>query len=365
MDSRESSIQDLALLEQREMVLRALKRPGLKKFRPSRASATLKKLRGVLIMIFAQVCFFLMMFLVKVVNDEAAVPSFQIQTIRGIIMLVCQLAVMKAKNMKWNIHRRLFPTLTWRALALFLSLSLSYYATTIMGLHQSLTLLYTSPFISSILGALLLGEALGRIDVAAIFTSFAGVFLVMQPAFVFGSPAQAKDTEPEVAGIYYTLPVMAAFFTSISYYLIRKTKNDVDAFTPVIFFSVAATVLSPIFCLFQGWATMSSRILFLCCASGALGWVGQIAMSKALQLEKLCVGSAVGFLQVALSFFADIAYFGVPINSLQIGGAVLIFGGLAVMSYRKLSEETTLKPAKHVADLESPLLEERLYERLG
>eukprot|EP00357_Protocruzia_adherens_P027731 CAMPEP_0114987698 /NCGR_PEP_ID=MMETSP0216-20121206/9162_1 /TAXON_ID=223996 /ORGANISM="Protocruzia adherens, Strain Boccale" /LENGTH=352 /DNA_ID=CAMNT_0002350345 /DNA_START=729 /DNA_END=1788 /DNA_ORIENTATION=+ len=317
-------------------------------------------------------------FLTKVANLRYDIPSFQIVTVRGTVMLVVNSIKIYYSDASLDIPRRFYKNLFWRAFAGVISSCLIFYSATVLKFGECLTIFWTLPFLSVILAAIFLDERLNLFDLLAIMMSFIGVLLVFQPEYLFSVSSnekkRAENSQGAIHPVTYLLPFIAAIFAAIANVQMRVMKNHVHYAVPILFLSVALSSVPPVIAmLFQGFQILTTEGYVITFAAGIVGWIGQLLQSKSLQIEKLgtsfcdignaleiespktpsipilniCgIGSAVGFIQVALGFLADVFVFHNPIGGIEIIGAFFIFLGLITLIVSQFEKKADLAKPK-------------------
>eukprot|EP00357_Protocruzia_adherens_P033954 CAMPEP_0114982064 /NCGR_PEP_ID=MMETSP0216-20121206/5890_1 /TAXON_ID=223996 /ORGANISM="Protocruzia adherens, Strain Boccale" /LENGTH=318 /DNA_ID=CAMNT_0002343801 /DNA_START=30 /DNA_END=986 /DNA_ORIENTATION=+ len=291
--------------------------------------------RGILWMVAANVLFFLNFFMTKVLSAENSVGPLQSLTFRGYLQVFGNLLFAWYRGYPLTVAPKYHRLMMWRALSGTIGVIAVYYAFSLFSQSTVLTVLWTNPFIVAIAAACFLGETLAVIEIISVIVGFLGVLFVTKPTILFGD----EQNEQEKGSDWHLLiPFIGALSAGVSYTLIRKTKSNVHFVIPVVYFGVGIMIAAPIGAMLDSANNppMTWFGFFSATFSGSLACIGQVCMSRGLQLEKAAVATAIGFLQIFLSFLSDYLYFGIPKDWIQMGGSFLILTALIGLTYRKV-----------------------------
>mmetsp|Transcript_1161 Transcript_1161/g.1231 ORF Transcript_1161/g.1231 Transcript_1161/m.1231 type:complete len:335 (+) Transcript_1161:94-1098(+) len=294
------------------------------------------RLLGIGLMLLGQFFMFIQFFMIKILATQG-IQVFQIVAIRGAILVFWNTIIIKALKLPINLERSLLPKLFLRGFFGFLGYITYVEANILLKLSEAQSLLLMTPFISAILGRLFLSEHLQRLQITAILLSFVGVITILRPSFLFGNMSQQEQSES--APLYaYCFPLLSAFFGSCAFFQIRSLGSRVHFVFPVYSLGIFIVVLAPMlqYVVGGGWKSMSWGQWGIICVAGTLGWLAQILLSRSLQIEKLAISVSMVFLQVPLSMIADSLYFSFHVFGFEIAGALIVFGGLVLLTYSKI-----------------------------
>jgi drug/metabolite transporter (DMT)-like permease len=264
---------------------------------------------GVRHMAVGALWFSVMTALVKVAGRT--LHSQEIVLVRGAVMLALSTAlVLRAGLSPWGApdQRRL---LVLRGAFGFAALSFFYSSLVHLPLAEANLIQYTNPVFTAILAVWVLGERMGRREVACVAASLAGVVLVVRPA---------------------------ALCSATAYVIVRRIRGE-SPLVIVFYLSLVTVVATLPFTLPQWeWPTLSEWLLLA--AIGITTQVAQINMTRGLQLEPAGRATAVAYLQVVFAAIWGIAFFGERLDAWVIAGAVLILASTVVLT-RKISHRDT------------------------
>mmetsp|Transcript_3229 Transcript_3229/g.9281 ORF Transcript_3229/g.9281 Transcript_3229/m.9281 type:complete len:305 (-) Transcript_3229:105-1019(-) len=218
--------------------------------------------------------------------------------------------------------------LTLRGIAGFGFMSAFYYAIKTLPLSDAVVITYTSPVITGVGAALLLGEAWGLLDAVGSVLCLCGVVLISKPSFIMGFFGVTEPPPP----FFGTLGALASALLSSSVYLLLRKAKHLDPIVSVNYFALAGLVLSPIFSQLQGEPfVMPKGIAWLQLA--LLAWlsiVGQALMNVGLAHETAGKATAMNYVQVVFAYLFQIYIFHHHSDVLSIIGAAMIVSWGAV-----------------------------------
>jgi drug/metabolite transporter (DMT)-like permease len=163
-------------------------------------------------------------------------------------------------------------------------ISLIYYSFHNMEIGDASVIIYSAPVFTSIIACIFLHERCGVFETVCILFTFAGVVLIACPPWLFGGVAPAVHTTGNI------LAPLAAFgamvIISIVYVLLRKMRH-IHYSTILFTYSLWAVIQSgSLVFIMDVWSIPNCLLGNLSIVGiGALANLGQICMTKALQLE--------------------------------------------------------------------------------
>ena len=278
---------------------------------------------GVFYMLISSICFCFMSFGIKLMYTHTNINSFEGVYIRGLVMAILNIAyayLLKVNVL--NVPSLIVSAVLIRTIIGTIDICLNFIANKLLPISIASSLYYTYPIVTSCGGYLILRERISKLEFLGMFTSFAGVLLV-----IFYSRKGTSNTESIPLQNY--IPSIILPFTSTGIYLIlRKIGQRVHFLViPTWFGVVQGLTVTPIWLGMRSsnekWnITMNGVIIILIMSIG--GWLGQLFMNKSLQLEKAGRVAAVGYIQIPLMFLCDAFYFNIIITWPVVLGSVLI-----------------------------------------
>ena len=278
---------------------------------------------GIILCIISSLFISLTALMIKLADS---IPTLEVTFIRLTLQLVFSLPPMIFFKDKFIHPWDKSKFLLLRGVTGVTGMALSIYAVKHMPLADQRVLFYTSPVYTAILGRIFLKESVSKFDVVAIVLSIGGVVLIARPTFLFGSLGDSSSTEQ--IWVPTLLAVTSAICHACSIVLTRKISKAVGTRVVVFYVAVVGSVIS-----FAASLISNSGFKFPDCdtydavyvlAAGALGYSGQLIVTKALTLEKAAVISLVRTTGIAFSFVLQLIVLNVIPDGLSIGGAILV-----------------------------------------
>ena len=274
-------------------------------------SAFIYKSLSVLFFVLMSVC-------IKATGDH--IPLFQVVFFRNFFALLpliffiyfLKLNFRSINNYKLHIARA-FIGIT--AMSLFF-ISIRY-----VPLVEMQTISYSSVFFISILSIFFLGEKIGYRRIIAIFIGFIGVLIILKPS-------------TELFSNYSVLPLIASLFLSMAVIVLKKILLTNNNILSVWVFTVLCTILS-LFFYNENWVWPNNLDLSFMIASGILGFIAQICLTKSFQLADASILAPIDFSSVIWSFSLGYIFFGELISSDVLIGGLIIITSVSYIFYRE------------------------------
>ena len=274
-------------------------------------SAFIYKSLSVLFFVLMSVC-------IKATGDH--IPLFQVVFFRNFFALLpliffiyfLKLNFSSINNYKLHIARA-FIGIT--AMSLFF-ISIRY-----VPLVEMQTISYSSVFFISILSIFFLGEKIGYRRIIAIFIGFIGVLIILKPS-------------TELFSNYSVLPLIASLFLSMAVIVLKKILLTNNNILSVWVFTVLCTILS-LFFYNENWIWPNNLDLSFMIASGILGFIAQICLTKSFQLADASILAPIDFSSVIWSFSLGYIFFGELISSDVLIGGLIIITSVGYIFYRE------------------------------
>lgn len=183
-----------------------------------------------------------------------------------------------------------------------------------LQLADAYALSYVSPVIVAVLSRWVFGERLARVQKIAIALSFAGVLVVIRPAFVQTGAA-----------------VVFPFLTAISYaayqVLTRVARRTDDALVCVFYASLVGAALLSLVMPFI-WQPMPAVNWGAFAIMGAMGFVGHWLLAVAANRAPASLLAPLSYVQLLYAALIDLTIFGAfPDGWTLAGSAIILMGG--------------------------------------
>lgn len=255
-----------------------------------------------------------------------SIPSLEITFIRLTLQLVFSFPPMIFFKDKFIHPWSKSKFLLLRGVSGVTGMALSIYAVKHMPLADQRVIFYTSPVYTAILGRVFLKESVSKFDAVAILSTIGGVVLIARPTFLFGSLGEASKSEK----VWFPtlLAVVSAICHACSIVLTRKISKEVGSRVVVFYVAVVGTIISLIASLISNFGfkfpDCRTHDALYVLGAGALGYGGQLLVTKALTLEKASIISLLRTTGIAFSFVLQLIVLHVVPDGLSIGGAILV-----------------------------------------
>jgi drug/metabolite transporter (DMT)-like permease len=195
-----------------------------------------------------------------------------------------------------------------------------------INLGDAATLGATAPIFVALLAPLLIGEKSGKAVPVAVVVAFAGVALVLEPSFQSALGVALVAT-------------LGAFLYAIALISLRRLGGGETHEAVVFHFSCVALVTMTLISLPNRHLPTPGEVGWLL-ATGLMGGLAQLAMTRAYALDRAARVSTLTFLGIVLTHLLAIPIFGETPGWSQAIGAVLVMGAglLLVRSARDEAE---------------------------
>lgn len=202
-----------------------------------------------------------------------------------------------------------------RGLMLIVATAAMFAGLRTLPLADAYALSYVSPVIVAILSRVTFGERLNGRQWSALALGFAGVLVVVRPAFVH-------------AGAAIVFPLLMA--TSYAVYLVmtRVARRTDDATVCACYASLVGAALLTL-ALPIVWRSMSADAWLLFVLMGSLGFAGHWLLAVAFDRAPATLLAPLNYVQLIYAAGLDLAMFGMlPDRWTITGGATIIIGGI-------------------------------------
>ncbi len=287
-------------------------------------------------MALAAFWFSLMSLLVKLAGQRLGTQ--QIVLVRALVTLLLSYVLLRRAGIEmWGRHRKL---LLLRGLLGFVALSCFYFGVIHLPLADATVIQYTNPVFTALLAAWLLREHLGPREAALVLLSLAGVVMIARPSFLFGE--RVTELNPVVVGV----ALAGAIFSAGAYVTVRRLGALEEPLVIVFYFPLVTVPLSlPLAAVGWRWPTPWEWGVLL--GVGMATQIGQVYLTKGLQLEPAGRATAVGYLQIVFAALWGALFFAEYPDGWSVTGALLIVAStlaLARVRRREIPPPAPLAP---------------------
>ena len=274
-------------------------------------SAFIYKSISVLFFVLMSVC-------IKATGDN--LPLFEVVFFRSFFALIPLFLVIFYFNLKITSINN-YKLHFFRGLVGIAAMSLFFISLRYVPLIEMQTISYSSVFFISILSIFFLGEKIGYRRVIAIIVGFIGVVIILKP-------------DVNLFSNYSVLPLLASIFLSMAVIILKKILLTNNNILSVWTFTLFATLFS-VFFFNEDWIWPNNFDLVLLIASGILGFVAQLCLSKSFQLADASVLAHLDFTSVIWAFLIGYIIFGEFLSREVLLGGPLILLSVGYIFYRE------------------------------
>lgn len=264
---------------------------------------------GMRYMLIATVFFSLMNISVKLLPH---IPAIEIVLFRSIVSLVLSALLLRSQKISvfGTNHRLLITRGVTGALAL-----ITYFTTLQkIPLATAVTLQFLSPIFTTLIGIYFVSEKIRWIQVIFFVISFAGIVVI-------------EGFDPRLTLMYTLIGVGSAFFSGISYNIIRKLNTTEHPLVIVFYFPLVTIPIAAIWTSFV-WVPPSAVDWILLLLVGLLTQFAQFYMTKAYQNEKLANVANLNYLGIIYALGLGWVFFDESFNALTFFGMGLVLAGV-------------------------------------
>lgn len=274
--------------------------------------------RGILLMLMSVFFFSLMNIAVKYLGNH--INIFQIGFFRCffallptafMVMTTTGFSGMKSKRMGGHLIRATTGTISMLSL---------FYSFHLLPLADATALNFTGPLFLTIFSAIFVKEYVSPIQWVSLFFGFVGILIVVQP--------WKGGADMSLLGIGVGL--VNAVFYAFSMMGVRSLGKTEASTTTVFYFMLISTLFTTVPLLWC-WKAPSLFEFMMLAASGILGGIGQLFMTRAFQYAPSGVISPYGYSSIVWAIsFGFLFWHEVPSLYVYIGAGIVIVSGLAV-----------------------------------
>lgn len=265
--------------------------------------------KGIYFMLGATLCFSLLSAIVKYMSH---IPANELMLFRTIISIIITLFQLRLLNISpWGNQKKL---LFLRGIFGSIALITFFISVQKMPLATTAILSYTTPIFTTIIGVLFLGERVLKLQWACFLLSFIGIIVI-------------KGFDSDISIFYFFLGIVSALSSAIVYNLISKVRANDHPLVIVFYFPLVGFPFMLIWTFFN-WVMPQGMDWILILAIGLLTQLGQILMTKSLQIESLSRASSIQFLGIISSLLIGFFIFNESFTIMNILGIVLVASGV-------------------------------------
>ena len=225
----------------------------------------------------------------------------------------------------WGNRKDLLIT---RGLLGFGGLCCFYFSVTELPLADATVIQYTNPVFVGLFAALFLAEKLNPKIVLSALVALAGVALIAQPSFIFGSEGSRLEFFP------VSVALAGALFSAGAYTTVRKLGETEHPVVVVFWFPMVSFPLILPWAISTGYVPNLAELAILF-GVGLSTQFAQVRMTQGLKLERAARATAMTYLQVVFAFVWGMLLFDeFPTLWAFIGAATVLISTFVVTRVR-------------------------------
>ncbi|MCL2875252.1 MAG: DMT family transporter [Betaproteobacteria bacterium] len=239
---------------------------------------------------------------------------------RSVIMFFIMLVLIRWHNVRLSTSH--WPWHVKRGVTGFCSLSVYFYAISLLPLATAVTLNYTSPVFLMLMLMLFRGLRFNWGVMSALGLGFLGVAFLLHPSFegqiLFGA---------SVALTSAVLTAMVYFDVSSLGRLGEPTART------VFYFSLISTLLSLTWVVFSGLKPITLQGFFMLAGTGVFATLGQLTMTRAYSQGKVLLTASLTYTAVIFATLSGVVLWGEHLGWMECLGIVLVMVSGVSSSY--------------------------------
>jgi len=261
-------------------------------------------------------------------SADAGYSLAEIVFYRSAVMFLIMLPLIRWRNVQlatphWLWHVK-------RGVTGFCSLSVYFWAISMLPLATAVTLNYTSPVFLMLMLVFYRGLRFSLGTMLALGLGFLGVVFLLHPSFegqiLFGA---------SVALASAVLTAMVYFDVSSLGRLGEPTSRT------VFYFSLISTLLSLVWIIFSPLTPLTFEGFFMLIGTGAFATLGQLTMTRAYSRGKVLLTASLTYTAVVFATFSDVALWDQPLGWLEyLGMALIMVSGVSANYFTSQKNES-------------------------
>jgi S-adenosylmethionine uptake transporter len=230
---------------------------------------------------------------------------------RSVMMFLIMLVLVRWRNVRlatpyWHRHVK-------RSVTGFCSLSVFFYAISLLPLATAVTLNYMSPVFLMLMLVFFRGLRFDWKIVLALGSGFLGVVFLLHPSFgeqiLFGA----------------TVALGSAVLTAMVYFDVNDLgRRGEPVARTVFYFSFISTLLGLIWIAFSQLNSITLRGLFMLTGTGLFATLGQLAMTRAYSRGKVLLSASLTYTTVVFATLFGVVLWGEHLGWMEFLGMALV-----------------------------------------
>ncbi|MBC8754329.1 DMT family transporter [Kordia sp. YSTF-M3] len=275
--------------------------------------------KAIQFMIISAIAFAFLNAIVKYLGDFNA---YQVVFFRSIGTLVFTIPFLLKH--KISIYGNKKTLLIFRGIVGVTSMSLFFMSLKYLPMGSVVSLRYISPIFAAVFAVFFLKEKIKHIQWLFFLIAFCGVLVL-------------KGFDAKIGTIGLLLAIASAFFSGLVFIVIRKIGDRDHPVVIVNYFMMVAVLVGGILCI-PYWKTPIGWEWALLLSLGIFGYIGQLYMTKALQLAETNKAAPLKYIEVIFTMLIGLSWFHESYTVWSVLGIILIIIGLTLNTYTKAAK---------------------------
>jgi len=281
-------------------------------------------------MVLSALAFSILSLFVKAVGEQG-IPVLEIVAARSVISIVISYYAIRLKGIPALGHQK--GLLFSRGFIGFIALTCVFYGVTHLPLAEATVLQYLHPMFTAVLAGFFLRERPSLGTIICIFLSFGGLLFIVRPDFMFGGVDNGFDK------LAITIAIGGAFGSACAYTLVRKLSKTEDPAVIVLYFPLVSLPATIPFLINDFVMPQGITWLYLL-AVGITTQIGQVTLTKGIQLETASKATSYSYLQVVFAIVLGVIFYSEIPDLMTLAGAALIISGAYINAVWKTKAAT-------------------------
>jgi drug/metabolite transporter (DMT)-like permease len=241
-----------------------------------------------------------------------AVPDMEQVFFRCFVSMLLCLYLIQRQKLDWKGSNRalLIARGTFGTIAVYTFFVTLHH----LPLGTAVTIQYLSPIFTTVIAIFLLRESVKPLQWLFFILSFAGVLVI-------------KGFDSRVSLLMLAIGIVSALASGFAYNMVRSLKEKEPTMVVVLHFQIIGAITGLAFTFFN-WRTPRGAEWFYLIMIGVLTQIGQVNLTKALQLEKIAHVSIFNYLGIIYALIFGFTFFGERYDWFSMLGIILVIAGV-------------------------------------
>ena len=197
-----------------------------------------------------------------------------------------------------------------------------------MPLGTAVTIQYLSPVFTTVIAIFLLKEKVRPWQWFFFLLSFSGVLVI-------------KGFDARISVNMLLIGIASAICSGFAYNMVRSLKEKEHTMVVVLHFQLIGTIVG-FSCMLFNWKTPQGIEWLYLIMTGVLTQIGQVNLTKALQLERIANVTIFNYLGIIYALGFGFILFGEHYDWLALTGIILVIGGVLLNYFYNRNQHTLI-----------------------